>query len=287
VFGGYSGARRNEDVARLLEKGFSPMASITAVFRREPGSVESIQNLAVAPVNIQADICGRGRKHPPSESDIEEDAADNQDSDSSAAKGPKQPLLTDLPPSMEPIAVSVVPSPQAQAKMAEDAARVKGRKKKGRGSQNSEQPAEKPATAKVASPQGGPFLPLSAEPVTTQAAGDASDRVPSNQPLEFAPLRSSIAQFAPPAPPSSAPAAAAPARRVVTAASGDTVPPAAMPQQPAPQAGKTDALPRSVQAFAPDHPSVFAPVLRTMPEDSEPPAELPATAPLPRPRPNL
>jgi hypothetical protein len=74
---------------------------------------------------------------------------------------------------------------------------------------------------------------------------------------------------------------------VVTAASGDTVPPAAMPQQPAPQAGKTDALPRSVQAFAPDHPSVFAPVLRTMPEDSEPPAELPATAPLPRPRPNL
>jgi D-alanyl-D-alanine carboxypeptidase len=288
VFGGYSGARRNEDVARLLEKGFSPMASIAAVFRREPGSVESIQNLKVAPVNIQADICGRGRKHPPSESDIEEDA-DNQDSDSSAAKGAKQPLLTDLPPSMEPIPVSVVPSPQAQAKMAADEAKGKGRKKKGRGSQNSEQPAEKPATAKVASPQGGPFLPLSAEPATTQAAaGDASERASPNQPLEFAPLRSSIAQFAPIAVPPSAPApAAAPVRRVVTAASGEAMPPAAMQEQAAPPAGKTDALPRSVQAFAPDHPNVFAPVLRTMPEDSEPPVELPATAPLPRPRPNL
>ena len=77
------------------------MASITAVFRREPSSVEAIQNLAVAPVNIQADICGGKRKHPPSESDIEDDTADNQGSDSQpGAKGQKQPLLTDLPSSM-------------------------------------------------------------------------------------------------------------------------------------------------------------------------------------------
>src|SRR5262249_35063160 len=92
VLGGYSGARRNEDAARLLEKGFSPLASISALFRREPHSVESIQNLAVAPVNIQADICGGKRKHPPSESDIEDDTADSD------LKDPKQPLLTDLPP---------------------------------------------------------------------------------------------------------------------------------------------------------------------------------------------
>ena len=294
VFGGYSGARRNEDVARLLEKGFSPLASITAVFRREPGTVESIQNLAVAPVNIQSDICGKGRKRAPSESDIEEDTADNQDADTrSGGKGTKQPLLTDLPPSMEPIAVSVVPSPQAQAKMAADEVRSKGRKKKGKGSQNSEQPAEKPATAKVASPQGGPFLPLSAEPASAPAAPDTTPEhaAPSNQPLEFAPLKSSKAEFAPPAVRPRAPAPASepaePIRRVVAAASGEAIPPAALKEQPAPPTGKSDALPRSAQAFAPESSLVIAPVLRNLSADSEPPLLLPATAPLPRPRPKL
>lgn len=293
VFGGYSGARRNEDVARLLEKGFSPLATIGAVFRREPGAVESIQNIAVAPVNIQADICGKGRKHAPSESDIEEDTADNADSDAQAkgAKGWKQPLLTDLPPSMEPIPVSVVPSPQAQAKVAADEARSKGRKKKGKGSQNTEQPAEKPAAAKVVSPQGGPFLPLSAQPAATPTADAATEQASPNQPLEFAPLKSSMAQFAPPvARPSASAAAAEPAeplRRVVTAASGEAVPPAALKEQATPPAAKADAPPHSAQAFAPDSSLVFVPVLRSMAEDSEPPAELPATAPLPRPRPKL
>jgi D-alanyl-D-alanine carboxypeptidase len=291
VLGGYSGARRNEDVARLLEKGFSPMASITAVFRREPSTVESIQNLAVAPVNIEADICGRGRKHAPSESDIEDDAADNQDSD---AKGPKQPLFTDLPPSMDPIPVTVVASPQAQAKMAEDEANgvSRKRKRKGKSSQN-EEPADKPALAKVASPQGGPFLPLSAQPVSTPTAADAAPASP-NQPLEFAPLKSAMVEFAPPSVrPSAPPPAAAPAepvRRVVAAVSADAVPPAAPPtlvEPPTLHAGKSDALPRSAQAFAPDSSLAVPPVLRNIQADSEPPLQLPATAPLPRPRPKL
>jgi D-alanyl-D-alanine carboxypeptidase len=286
VLGGYSGARRNEDAARLLEKGFSPMATITAVFRREPGTVESIQNLAVAPVNIQADICGGKRKRP-SESDIEDDTADNQDSDS--AKGSKQPLLTDLPPSMEPIPVSVVASPQAQAKMAEDEANGRGkRKRRGKASQN-EQPAEKPALAKVVAPQGGPFLPLSAQPASTQIAADATpEHASPNQPLEFTPLKSGMAQFAPPIVRPSAPAPAEPVRRVVTAANGETVPPAALKGQPVPeQTGKSDALPRSAQAFAPEGSLVFAPALRDLPADTEPPLQLPAIAPLPRPRPKL
>jgi len=292
VFGGYSGARRNEDVARLLEKGFSPLATISAVFRREPGAVESIQNIAVAPVNIQADICGKGRKRAPSESDIEEDTADNADSDAQAkgAKGWKQPLLTDLPPSMEPIPVSVVPSPQA--KVAAEEVKGKGKRKKGRGSQNGEQPAEKPAASKVVSPQGGPLLPLSAQLAATPTAADAAtEQASPNQPLEFAPLKSSMAQFAPPVarPSASAPAAepAEPLRRVVTAASGEAVPPAALKEQATPPAEKADALPRSAQAFAPDSSLVFTPVLRSMGEDAEPPVELPATAPLPRPRPKL
>ncbi len=291
VFGGYSGARRNEDVARLLEKGFSPLASISAVFRREPGTIDAIQNLAVAPVNIQDDICGRGRKHAPSESDIEDDTADNQDSDSRSggAKGPKQPLLTDLPPSMEPIPVTVVASPQAQAKMAEDAAnKGKGRRKK-KGSQNSEQPAEKPAVAKVVSPQGGPFLPLSAQPAAADATSEHA--ASPNQPLEFAPLKSGMAEFAPPAVRPSAPAPASepaePVRRVVAAASGEAVPPAALKEKSAPQAGKSDALPRSAQAFAPESSLVLVPELRNMTADSEPALQLPATAPLPRPRPKL
>jgi len=285
VLGGYSGARRNEDAARLLEKGFSPMASITAVFRREPSTVEAIQNLAVAPVNIQADICGGKRKRAPSESDIEDDTADNQGSDSQpGAKGQKQPLLTDLPPSMEPIPVSVVVSPELQAKMAAEEPRGKGRRKRGKGSQNSDQPAEKPALAKVVAPQGGPFLPLSAQPASTQIAADASP----NQLLEFTPLKSGMAQFAPPVVRPSAPVAepAEPVRRVV-AASADAVPPAAPNEQPAPKSGKSDALPRSAQAFAPESSLVFAPALRDLPADSEPPLQLPAIAPLPRPRPKL
>lgn len=287
VFGGYSGARRNEDVARLLEKGFSPLASISAVFRREPGTVDAIQNLAVAPVNIQDDVCGRGRKHAPSESDIEDDTADNQDSDSRSGgtKGPKQPLLTDLPPSMEPIPVSVVPSPQA--KMAAEEAKGKGKRKKGRGSQNSEQPAEKTPLAKVVPPQGGPFLPLSARSV---AADATPEHAVSNQPLEFTPLKSGMAEFAPPAAPASAPVPAPepaePVRRVV-AASGEAIPPVVLKEQSASKSGKSDALPRSAQAFAPESSLVLVPELRNMPVDSEPPLQLPATAPLPRPRPKL
>jgi D-alanyl-D-alanine carboxypeptidase len=287
VLGGYSGARRNEDTARLLEKGFSPMASIAAVFRREPGTVESIQNLAVAPVNIQADICGGKRKRAPSESDIEDDAADNQDSD--PAKGSKQPLLTDLPPSMDPISVSVVASPQAQAKMAEDEANGRGkRKRKGKASRN--EPAEKPALAKVVAPQGGPFLPLSAQPVSTQIAADAAAEhaASPNQPLEFAPLKSSMAQFAPlivrPSPPAPVAEPVEPVRRVVAAAGADAAP-VAVKEQSTTKAGKSDALPRSAQAFAPENSPVFAPALRDLPADSEPPLQLPAIAPLPRPRP--
>jgi D-alanyl-D-alanine carboxypeptidase len=288
VFGGYSGARRNEDVARLLEKGFSPLASISAVFRREPGTVDAIQNLAVAPVNIQDDVCGRGRKHAPSESDIEDDTADNQDSDSRSGgtRGPKQPLLTDLPPSMDPIPVSVVPSPQA--KMAAEEVRAKGKRKRGRGSQNGEQPAEKTPLAKVVPPQGGPFLPRSAQ----SAAADATPEhaVSPNQPLEFTPLKSGMVEFAPPAVHPSAPAPAPeptePVRRV-TAVSGEAIPPTVLKEQPAPKSGKSDALPRSAQAFAPESSLVLVPELRNMPVDSEPPLQLPATAPLPRPRPKL
>jgi hypothetical protein len=73
---------------------------------------------------------------------------------------------------------------------------------------------------------------------------------------------------------------------VVAAASADAAP-VAVKEQPTTKAGKSDALPRSAQAFAPENSLVFAPVLRTVPEDSEPPLQLPATAPLPRPRPQL
>ncbi|HLL26117.1 MAG TPA: serine hydrolase [Xanthobacteraceae bacterium] len=286
VLGGYSGGRRNEDAARLLEKGFSPLATISAVFRREPATVESIQNLAVAPVSLQNDVCGGKRKHPPSESDIEEDTADSQDPDN---KGPKQPLLTDLPASMEPIPVSVVPSPQAQAKMVEDEAKAKVSKKKKGKPQAMEQPVEQPA-AKVVAPQGGPLLPLPGKPAVTQAAVDPA--ASPNQSLEFAPLKSSMPQFAPVAVPPSMPAPVAeqpaePVRRRVVAANGDAVPATSVKERPATptqQAGKSDALTHTAQAFAPDSSIAVPPVLRNI--QTEPPLQLPAIAPLPRPRPN-
>ncbi len=52
VLGGRSNASRNDDAAKLFEKGFSPLAKFGAMLRGEPRAVESIENLALDPVDM-------------------------------------------------------------------------------------------------------------------------------------------------------------------------------------------------------------------------------------------
>jgi hypothetical protein len=187
---------------------------------------------------------------------------------------------------MDPVPVSIVPSPETQAKMAaEDAkgGKTKRKKKLQNSEQPSEQPADKPPLAKVVPPQGGPLLLLS-----TQTARTEPESAAPSQPLEFRPLKSAMPQFAPPPAPAPVAAGSDPVRRV-TSMGGDAPTPAAA-AAPTPllhSSGKSDALPRAAQAFASENSLPVAPVLRDMAVDSEPPLQLPASVPLPRPRPKF
>ena len=142
VLGSPSGAARTDTAAKLLENGFSK-ASVGALTWLMPsvGTVDSLQPIAAAPPNLREEICGRGRKHRTDHAE-EEDQAGTQVDAASAAYAAMMPnfragpgaLLLDLPPSMPPIPVSVVPvrgiktgpdgAPEAPVKIA--------RKKKGR-----------------------------------------------------------------------------------------------------------------------------------------------------------
>ncbi len=118
VLGGRSNATRNEDAAKLFEKGFSPLAKIGAVFRGEPRAVESIQNIAADPVDMRDLTCGKGRKKVPIESDVEEDEPEEADAAANAAtaKGgkAKKNYFVDLPPSMPPVRIYIGAATQSE-----------------------------------------------------------------------------------------------------------------------------------------------------------------------------
>ena len=117
VLGSPSGAARTDTAAKLLENGFSK-ASVGALSWLMPsvGTVDSLQPIAAAPPNLREEICGRGRKHRTDHAE-EEDQAGTQVDSASAAYAAMMPnfrttpgaLLLDLPPSMAPIPVSVIP----------------------------------------------------------------------------------------------------------------------------------------------------------------------------------
>jgi D-alanyl-D-alanine carboxypeptidase len=119
VLGGRSNASRNEDAAKLFEKGFSPLAKIGAVFRGEPRAVESIQNVAADPVDMRDLTCGKNRRKVPIESDVEEDEPDEADAAAASAvavKGAKakKNYFVDLPPSMPPVRVYIGAATQSE-----------------------------------------------------------------------------------------------------------------------------------------------------------------------------
>jgi D-alanyl-D-alanine carboxypeptidase len=121
VMGGRSNASRNEDVAKLFEKGFSPLAKIGAVFRGEPRAVESIENMHVDPVDMHDLTCGKGRKRVPIESDIEEDEPEEPEAIAASAgngkgkKPAKKNYFVDLPPSMAPVRIYIGAPTQSEA----------------------------------------------------------------------------------------------------------------------------------------------------------------------------
>ena len=171
VLGGRSGASRNDDTAKLFEKGFSRLATIGAVFRGEPRAIESIQNVAVDPVDMHDLTCGKKRRKVPIESDVDDDDSEDGDmaADASAVKDPKakkpKSYFVDLPPSMQPIRVFIGSPAQSDAQKLtsgdELIPRAVKKNKKGKKSQvviklpRDEQIAPAPASA-----QGGPLIPF-------------------------------------------------------------------------------------------------------------------------------
>lgn len=293
VFGGRSSASRNEDAARLFEKGFSPIAPIAAVFRNEPRSIESIPNLATLPVDMHEQMCGKGRKRHPAESDIDDDSqeAEAQETNPVAPgqKGAKskQSLLVDLPPSMEPIRVFVGSASQTEAQKmvsGDDAPTTKHRKGK-RGKKSSDI-----TPVQAINPQGGPLLPA---PV--QAAALQQNISPVIQTTQ-APQPIDTPQFAPPAhvetPNAYEGMPLENGRRTVTAANAPATPQAvSVPSVPqaAPVRPNLGGIPASAQAFAAPSTSAFGPAPGSFAPvtPAEPPLELPTSVPMPRPRPKL
>ena len=292
VFGGRSAATRNEDTARLFEKGFSPIAPIAALFRNEPRTVESISNLSTLPVDMHDQMCGKGRKRHPAESDIDEDfqEAETQEinPNSPAQKGQKvkQSLLIDLPPSMEPIRVFVGSASQTEAQKVASGDDAPRKGKKGKKGKNK---SSEVAPLQAASPQGGPLVPAPVQAATVIAPL-------ANQPTQ-APQPLDTPSFAPPVHVETAnmyeslPLESG--RRTVTAATGPIVVPPAEPAapvaQPTPTKPNLSAAVSSVQAFAAPSTTTFGPGTGgfTPVAPAEAPLELPMSVPMPRPRPKI
>jgi D-alanyl-D-alanine carboxypeptidase len=178
VLGGRSNGSRNDDAAKLFEKGFSRLAAIGAVFRGEPRTIEAVQNVQVDPVDMHDLTCGRGRRKVPIESDVEDDdqpedgdiaAADASAIKDSAIKDPKakkpKSYFVDLPPSMQPIRVFIGSPAQSDAQKFtsgdELIPRAVKKNKKGKKSQVVIRlPRDEQIAPTSASAQGGPLIPF-------------------------------------------------------------------------------------------------------------------------------
>ncbi len=303
VFGGRSGASRNEDTAKLFKKGFSPLAPIAAVFRNEPRTIESIPNLNVAPVDLHDQTCGRGRKKMPAESDIDDDPQETDSLDADHA-GPtskdsksRQSLLVDLPPSMPPIRVFIGPATQTEEqKIASGGDNKPAKGKRARKGKDKDKQSEL-TTAQVAAPQGGPLF--STQAPTQSASMQFASPLPS--PAETQSARPGDAvSFAPPAVsldkansleglpldmPSQRTATAAP----VPAATPSVETPIRHEQLSRTPQPETGGLVSSVQAFAAPYANPFGPATGSFTPSvaPQPPLKLPASVPIPRPRPKL
>lgn len=281
VLGGRSTASRNEDTAKLLQKGFSPLASITAALRHEPRSVEAIQNLAVAPVDMRDFVCGKKRNRTPIESDVEDDLLDEPAVAMASANGKKvkKSLLVDLPPSMPPVRVFVGPASQPEAKknvsgdefIAKPKKRKRGKHKSKKKGVANELPADETIARRAAVARDGNLIPWAAH--IAPPAPPAGQAMQAAQPGRMA----APAATARPAKPRVLESAAMyegmplPRRASPTAAKPMVITPPLAPQA-------EPALPRGAQAFSEPDAGPFGTgadrfVPRTPPQ---PPLALPA-----------
>jgi D-alanyl-D-alanine carboxypeptidase len=163
VLGGRSNASRNEDAAKLFEKGFSPLAKIGAVFRGEPRTVESIQNLAMDPVDMRDLTCGKNRRKVPIESDVEEDEPDEAEGVAASAAGTKgkqkKSYFADLPPSMPPVRVYIGAATQSESQKNVSGDDLIPQPKKGRKGKKSKQAKGKKGKAAAALPSDEEIAP--------------------------------------------------------------------------------------------------------------------------------
>ena len=204
VLGAPSGPVRAVKTAKLLEHGFnrSPLAFLAPSL----GSVESLQPIAAAPVNLREQMCGKQRKRPAAESedvDAAQNGVDAQQADSGSQPalrfsmlglGNAKPstLIGPLNPSMEPVVVYV------------------GANKSSPENKLATAPAVKPKRAAKSVKSNGTSSP-SQVPVIATEPRQASAAVTAPAFGPTAPAYPSTSTFTPAAKPAAAPATSAPA----------------------------------------------------------------------------
>ena len=174
VLGGRTNASRNEDAAKLFEKGFSPLAKIGAVFRGEPRSVESIQNLAMDPVDMRDLTCGKNRRKVPIESDVEEDEPDETEGVAASAAGTKggkqkKTYFVDLPPSMPPVRIYIGAATQSETQKNVSGDDLIPQPRKGKKGKKSKQAKGKKAKAAAELPSDEKIAPAPKRKATSSA----------------------------------------------------------------------------------------------------------------------
>jgi D-alanyl-D-alanine carboxypeptidase len=296
VLGGRSSASRNEDAAKLFEKGFSRLAPIAATLRNEPRSVEAIKNLAVAPIDMHDLVCGKKRNRTPIESDVEDDPEDEV---MAAAVGPhgkkvKKSLLVDLPPSMQPVRVFIGPASQSEEKKSVSGdnliphRKIRKRGKRGKKRTVISLPFDEQIVPKSARASNGSSLIPWADHIARKPA-QASSAPPANraatQPVVNKPtvLESAAMYEGQPLPRDRHPGTNAKPMVI-------TPPPAvaaANSRAKAPAKPNLGAIPQTARAFSASDSGPFGPDADSfVPMMVQPPMELPAIPPVPQPRPN-
>ena len=200
VFGSRSGAARSEKAAQLFEKGFA--SGGLSWLMPSLGTVDALQPIAAAPVNMRDEVCGKHRKRPASEEEDDEEGtqASNSDVDQSSAfamttnslrdRTVRGPILGPLQASV-PIPVYVGPArSDGGAGLMQVAATKRGKRGKDAATETAEAKPEKPKTGNAsagfnlspgAHPPGTSFTPAAAETKPVPAPADAAVPAKSKQ----------------------------------------------------------------------------------------------------------
>jgi D-alanyl-D-alanine carboxypeptidase len=193
VFGSRSGASRSEKAAQLFEKGFA--SGGLSWLMPSLGTVDALQPIAAAPINMRDEVCGKHRKRPASEEedDGEGTQAGNPDVDQSSAfamttnslrdRTVRGPILGPLQASV-PIPVYVGPArSDGGAGLMEAAVTKRGKRAKPPATETAETKAEKPKTANASAgfnlspavkPHGARFAPAAAETKAVAAPSETA-----------------------------------------------------------------------------------------------------------------